>query len=45
LGQILAGKYAAFERRTNSHPDPRTADAYNQDLDVFADKKGLAGAA
>ncbi|MGA3018802.1 MAG: hypothetical protein ABSF62_16910 [Bryobacteraceae bacterium] len=42
LSEIFSGKYAAFAWRPNPHPDPRTADAHDQDLDLFADEKSLA---
>jgi hypothetical protein len=40
--EIFSGNYAAFAWRPNPHPDPRTADTHDQDLDLFADEKGLA---
>jgi hypothetical protein len=45
LSEIFSGTYAAFAWRPNPHADPRTADPYDQDLDLFADEKGLALAA
>jgi hypothetical protein len=44
-GEIFSGKDAACAWRPDSHPDPRTPDAYDQDLDFFADEKGFALAA
>jgi hypothetical protein len=45
LSEIFSRNYAAFPWRPNPHPDPRTADAHDQDLDLFADEKSLALAA
>jgi hypothetical protein len=45
LSGIFSGEYAAFAWRPNPYPHARTADAHDQDLDLFADEKSLALAA